>query len=83
MSTLIPNQLEIFLTKFRNTLNDSDLLVLDDLLLKAQDLHLAIRHSGHDLPYQVALLALMIEEHKEVGRLKDLIDRLRGNSGKT
>jgi hypothetical protein len=81
MSTLIPKELEVPLTEFRNSLNDSDLLVLDDPLLKAQELHPAIRHSGHDLPYQVALLALLIEEHKEVGQLRELIDQWEENRG--
>lgn len=81
MNIIIPKELEIPLTEFRNTLNDGDFLVLDDLLLKAQELHLANRHSGHDLPYQVALLALLIEEHKEVGRLRQLIEDLAFSSG--
>lgn len=50
MNTLIPKELEIPLTEFRQTLNESDLAVLDDLLLKAQELHPAIRNSEHDLP---------------------------------
>ena len=77
MSNLIPKELEISLTEFRKTLQESDLSALDDLLLKTQELHAAIRHSGHDLPYQVALLALLIEEHKEVRRLRELIDQLK------
>lgn len=76
MNKFIPKELEIPLIEFRQDLDKNDLAVLDDLLLKAQDLNLAICHSGHDLPYQVALLALLIEEHKDVGRLRQLVEQL-------
>ena len=76
MNDLIPNELEVSLTEFRKTLNESDLAVLDDLLLKTQELHAAIRHSGHQLPYLVGLMALLIEEHKEVARLRASIEQI-------
>jgi hypothetical protein len=45
------------MTEFRRTIDESDLVTLDDLPSKAQELETAIQHSGHDLPYQVALMA--------------------------
>lgn len=75
MNNIILKELDVALKEFRRSLSKSDLAILDDLLLKTQELHAAIRHSGHPLPYQVALLALLIEEHKEVGRLRNMIEQ--------
>jgi hypothetical protein len=33
----------------------------------------AVDHSGHPLPYQVWLMALLLEEHKELLRLREKV----------
>jgi hypothetical protein len=74
MDELLPHELESSLSEFRRTLTPADRTALDDLLQKAQKLRPAVRSSGHPLPYLTALVALLIEEHKELARLRQVIE---------
>jgi hypothetical protein len=58
---------------FRNTLSESDRQALDEILTAASQHQVALNNSDHPLPYQVFLLSLLLEHHKEIARLGLLI----------
>lgn len=62
------------LARFRRALRRSDQLVLDDLFAAAQQHLAAAAYAAHVLPFEVFLLAMLLEEHKEVLRLRRLVE---------
>ncbi len=65
-------ELESF-SRFRRALRRSDQLVLDDLLTSAQKHLAAAAFAAHAAPFEIFLLAMLLEEHKEVMRLRELL----------
>jgi len=60
-------------SRFRRALRRSDQLALDDLFAMARK-HLApAAYAAHALPMETFLLAMLLEEHKEVMRLRQLL----------
>jgi hypothetical protein len=51
-------------------LRRSDQLVLDDLFASARQHLAAAAYASHALPFETLLLAMLLEEHKEVMRLR-------------
>ena len=62
--------------RFRRALRRSDQRALDDLFSQAQQHLAAAAFAGHALPMETFLLAMLLEEHKEVIRLRTLVERL-------
>ena len=63
-------------SRFRRALRRSDQLVLDDLFAAAHQHLAAAAYASHALPFEVFLLAMLLEEHKEVIRLRRLVETL-------
>ena len=80
MGRTLPSITQVFLgeqesfSRFRRALRRSDQLVLDDLFAAAHQHLSAAAHAAHVLPFEVFLLAMLLEEHKEVLRLRHLIE---------
>ncbi|MCK6582629.1 MAG: hypothetical protein L6Q49_05970 [Anaerolineales bacterium] len=68
---------EANLAKFRRALRREDQLVFDDLFAAAYKHRAAAAHAGHLLPFETFLLAMQIEDHKEVMHLREEIRNLR------
>jgi hypothetical protein len=68
-------------SRFRRALRRSDQLVLDDLFAAARK-HLApAAYAAHALPMETFLLSMLLEEHKEVVRLRQLVEgQIKENS---
>jgi hypothetical protein len=62
--------------RFRRALRRSDQVALDDLFAAAQQHLAAAAYAAHALPMEVFLLAMLLEEHKEVRRLRSLVECL-------
>ncbi len=81
MGRTLPSITQVFLqeekalARFRRALRCSDQLVLDQLLDAAQKHLAAAAYAAHALPFEIFLLAMLLEEHKEVLRLRQLIER--------
>ena len=87
MGRTLPSITQVFFqeqqsfARFRRALRRSDQLILDDLFASAHRHLAAAAYAAHPLPFEVFLLAMLLEEHKEVQRLrqtlegKDLLDR--------
>lgn len=82
MGRTLPSITQVFLqeqesfTRFRRALRRSDQLALDDLFAAAHQHLAAAAYAAHALPFEVFLLAMLLEEHKEVTRLRRLVEEL-------
>jgi hypothetical protein len=63
--------------RFRRALRVSDQQVLDDLFASAQRHLSAASYASHALPFETFLLSMLLEEHKEVIRLRREVAELR------
>lgn len=68
-------------SRFRRALRRSDQLVLDDLFAAARKHAAAQAYAAHALPFEVALLSMLLEEHKEVMRLRQTVELLSQQHG--
>jgi hypothetical protein len=64
--------------RFRRALRRGDQLALDDLFVSARQHVAAAQYASHALPFEVFLLAMLLEEHKEVMRLREIVERGQG-----
>jgi len=82
MGRTLPSATQVFLqeeaafARFRRALRRSDQLALDDLFVSARQHLAAAQYASHALPFEVFLLAMLLEEHKEVMRLRERVDAL-------
>lgn len=68
--------------RFRRALRRSDQLVLDDLFASARQHIAAAAYASHALPFEVFLLSMLLEEHKEVVRLRQILEGMQNGSSK-
>ena len=68
---------EANLAKFRRALRREDQVVFDDLFVAAYKHRAAASYAGHLLPFETFLLAMQIEDHKEIMHLRREIKSLR------
>ena len=68
--------------RFRRALRRSDQLVLDDLFAAARQHIAAAAFASHALPFEVFLLSMLLEEHKEVVRLRQLVEEMHNEHNK-
>ncbi|NCP15914.1 hypothetical protein GW866_02580 [bacterium] len=82
MGRTLPSATQVFLqeqdsfARFRRALRRSDQLALDDLFTSARQHLAAAQYASHALPFEVFLLSMLLEEHKEVMRLRQQVDEL-------
>ncbi len=74
-------QEEAAFARFRRALRRSDQLALDDLFTSARQHLAAAQYAAHALPFEVFLLAMLLEEHKEVLRLRQEVESLANRRG--
>ena len=68
--------------RFRRALRRSDQLILDDLFASARQHLAAAAYASHALPFEVFLLSMLLEEHKEVVRLRQQIEKMQNDATK-
>lgn len=67
-------QEEQSLARFRRALRREDQRALDDLLAGSRHHLAAAAYASHLLPFEILLLAMLVEEHKELMRLRALLE---------
>lgn len=83
MGRTIPSITQVFLheeeafARFRRALRRRDQEALDDLFIAARQHLAAAAYAAHALPFEIFLLAMLLEEHKEVMRLRQKIEEIR------
>ena len=81
MGRTLPSATQSFLleeesfSRFRRALRRSDQLALDELFVAARQHLAAAAYAAHALPMEVFLLSMLLEEHKEVLRLRNRLER--------
>jgi len=86
MGRTLPSITQVFLqdqsafTRFRRALRRSDQLVLDELFACARQHLAAASYASHALPFEVFLLSMLLEERKEVIRLRQRLEALEGKT---
>ena len=70
------NEADASFSRFRRALRRSDQVALDDLFAAARQHLAAAAYASHILPFEVFLLSMLLEEHKEVMRLRRKVDEL-------
>jgi hypothetical protein len=65
------------LSRFRRALRRADQRALDELLAASRHHLAAAAYASHLLPFEIMLLAMLVEEHKCVLHLEIEIERLR------
>lgn len=63
--------------RFRRALRRSDQLALDELFVAARQHLAAAAYAANLLPMETFLLSMLLEEHKEVIRLRTQVERLQ------
>lgn len=64
-------------SRFRRALRRSDQLALDELFVAARQHLAAAAYSANALPMETFILAMLLEEHKEVIRLRVQLEALQ------
>jgi len=75
-ATVVFMQEEAAFARFRRVLRRADQLALDDLFVSARQHIAAAQYASHALPFEVFLLSMLLEEHKEVMRLRERVEAL-------
>jgi len=82
MGRTLPSITQVFIeeegsfARFRRALRRIDQIALDDLFAAARQHLAAAAYAGHALPFEIFLLAMLLEEHKEVIRLRSLVEAI-------
>lgn len=80
--TQLLNETEVNLSAFRRTLRRSDQYVFDGLFAAARRHIAAIGQAESLLPFESALLAMLLEQSKEIAVLEQKVEELiKKNSG--
>src|SRR5664280_3197643 len=82
-ATQVILQEEAAFARFRRALRRSDQVALDDLFASARQHTAAAQYASHALPFEVFLLAMLLEEHKEVMKLRERMESLSTTSNAT
>lgn len=77
-TSMLVQQEEQAFARFRRALRRSDQVILDDLFASAHQHLAAAQYAAHALPFEVMLLSMLLEEHKEVLRLRQQVEVLVG-----
>ncbi|WKZ45887.1 MAG: hypothetical protein QY302_08840 [Anaerolineales bacterium] len=79
--TQLLNETEANLSAFRRTLRRSDQYVFDGLLASARRHIAAIGQAESLLPFETALLAMLLEQAKEIAVLQQELEHLKAKNG--
>ncbi len=89
MGRTLPSITQAFLqeqeafVRFRRALRRSDQLALDNLFADARQHLAAAAYAANPLPFETFLLAMLLEEHKRLLHLQNMLEQLVGSAGGT
>lgn len=81
MGRTLPSITQVFpeeqgsFARFRVALSRSDQQILDELFAAARQHLAAAAYASHALPLETFLLSMLLEEHKEIMRLRTLVEK--------
>ena len=80
-ASMLVQQEEQSFARFRRALRRSDQVALDDLFASAHQHLAAAQYAAHALPFEVLLLCMLLEEHKEVMTLRQQMSQYLETNG--
>ena len=80
-ASMLVQQEEQSFARFRRALRRSDQVALDDLFASAHQHLAAAQYAAQALPFEVLLLCMMLEEHKEVMMLRKKMNQYLEKNG--
>jgi len=80
-ASMLVQQEEQSFARFRRALRRSDQVALDDLFASAHQHLAAAQYAAHALPFEVLLLCMLLEEHKEVMTLRQKMNQYLEKNG--
>ena len=80
-ASMLVQQEEQSFARFRRALRRSDQVALDDLFASAHQHLAAAQYAAHALPFEVLLLSMLLEEHKEVMILRQKLNQYQEKNG--
>ncbi len=89
MGRTLPSITQAFLqeqesfVRFRRALRRSDQLALDNLFADARQHLAAAAYAANPLPFETFLLAMLLEEHKRLLHLQNMLEQLVASAGGT
>ncbi|OGO28421.1 MAG: hypothetical protein A2Z16_09215 [Chloroflexi bacterium RBG_16_54_18] len=89
MGRTLPSITQAFLqeqesfVRFRRALRRSDQLALDNLFADARQHLAAAAYAANPLPFETFLLAMLLEEHKRLLHLQNMLEQLVGSAAGT
>ena len=89
MGRTLPSITQAFLqeqesfVRFRRALRRSDQLALDNLFADARQHLAAAAYAANPLPFETFLLAMLLEEHKRLLHLQNMLEQLLGSAAGT
>ena len=87
MGRTLPSVTQLFhieeeaLSRYRRALRRADQHALDDLFNSAQRHLPAAAYAAHTLPMEIFLLSMLLEEHKQLVKLKAELEALKNPGG--
>jgi hypothetical protein len=66
-----------YLLRFRRVLPKHEQGLVDELITFAQKHMYAVAHAGHPLPFVMSLVAMVVEQQKEIRKLEEALKRLK------
>jgi non-homologous end joining protein Ku len=75
------NEEQAAFSRFRRALRRSDQLALDELFVAARQHLAAAAYAENALPMETFLLSMLLEEHKQVVRLRGQVEVLQSRLG--
>jgi hypothetical protein len=87
MGRTLPSITQAFLqeqesfVRFRRALRRSDQLALEDLFADARQHLAAAAYAANPLPFETFLLAMLLEEHKRLLNLQNMLEELVASAG--
>lgn len=88
MGRTLPSITQVFLheqdslARFRRALRRADQRALDELLDMAHKHLSSAAYAAHALPFEIFLLAMLLEAYKEVQRLRHALDQIAVEQGR-
>ena len=80
-ASMLVQQEEQSFARFRRALRRSDQVALDDLFASAHQHLAAAQYAAHALPFEVLMLCMLLEEHKEVMTLRQKMNQYLEKNG--
>jgi len=83
MGRTLPSITQVFIqeqdsfARYRRALRRGDQLALDDLFAAARKHLAAAAYASHALPFEVFLLSMVLEQHKQIIQLRQQIEALQ------